>query len=141
MGKILKRPTVTVLIKHPRRPYKIRCHQHPDAPDLVAVRLTKGFCRVLHAPSGLTLADADEAEVAEEFILAMIDKRAEDVQLADAYDRLTWDKFMAHTSGQKPDDQIQYIIDTTKFYTRRLGYVSSKVTADCRYKYTPEYIT
>lgn len=87
------------------------------------------------------MTDTDAALVAEEFVLAMADRFEDDTHLADCFDRLTWDKFMQHASGEKTDDMVQYIIDAVKRYTFRLGYVSSEVTAECRYKYTPEYIT
>lgn len=65
----------------------------------------------------------------------------DDPHLCECYDNLTWDGFMKHTSGESPDDMVQYIIESTKRYSKRLGYVSSKVTEHCRYKYTPEYMT
>ncbi len=128
-----------IAIYHPRRPYYIEAYRHKSAPDFAIVQLTDGYWRVLHSTTGLTLADTDARWVAIEFVEAMV-KEMTYPEFKEAYERLSWDGFVAHVSGDNPDEQVQLLIDRIKRYTKRIGYVGAKKTEGCRYKNTPEYM-
>lgn len=105
------------------------------------MQLTDGYWRVLHTSTGLTLADTDARWVAIEFVEAMEKEMDARPQLREAFETLSWDGFMAHVSGDQEDEGIQLAIDRIQRYTKRDGYVASRVTIECRYKNTPEYMT
>lgn len=139
MGKAFQK-IPKVAIYHPRRPYFIEAYQHRNAPDFAAIALTKGFWRILHTPTGLTMADTDARWVAEEFAWSIGRDINADPDLQEAFASLSWNGFMAYAMDGEDDPRVQLIVETIRRYTKREGYVDSKATKDCRYKRAPEYM-
>lgn len=131
----------TVIVYHPRRPYKVKGYQLPELDDFVVVGLTDRYYRVIHTPSGLTMADTEDIATAFEFLNAMVAVEEADDDTRHAFLILSWDDFRKHMKGDVHLPYIQTVIDVVTRYTKRIGYVDSTVTADCRYKYPPEYLT
>lgn len=132
----------SVLIHHPRRPYKVRAYVRHERPEFAIVRLNKrSQCRVLHIASGLTMADAESLHIAREFVGGMGYMFNRYPEVEEAFSTLSWDNFKDHIVGIAKHDDVSLVIKTVCRYTIKLGYLNSDATTDCRYKYPPEYIS
>lgn len=118
-------------------PYKIKAYLPDKSIPFCVVSLTKKYARVLHIPTGLTVVDAMNLDIAYEVCRTLgFSFRVKSIK--SAFSKLTWEKYRQHMKGNH-DYHADLVCDLIKGM-KIPGTISSRETMGLRFKHRPEYV-
>lgn len=118
-------------------PYQVKAFLPYKNIPLSVIRLEKGYARVMHNSSGLTLTDTINVDIAYD-VCRSVFLSLRNRRLKSAFSKLTWEKYRSY----KKDGKDIHAKVIHKFISEMSipGIVSPEETDGLRFKHRPEFI-
>lgn len=129
-----------VLITNQRMPYYIEVERRWREGDrFCVVKLTRGFWRILHVRTGITMSDTNSFAAADRFIVTLNEAMKNYPEMRDFLDSLTWRRYCKYKNGGK-DGQCKKLDTFFSKLADKPGHVSKNETKHAKFFYSPEFI-